>query len=102
MTIELRVGGRYRTRDGEVVGPLRACSDQAYPFADGKGRTWQADGCYVHSKAASPNDIVAEIDPPSGSAPDRLASISTELERIAAALTALRQQIDAIRKETQP
>lgn len=101
MTIELRVGVRYRTRDGEVVGPLRLSRDVDYPFTDGD-RTWQADGRYHADGPDSMFDLVAEADPPPEPAPDRLASISDEMKRIAEAVTALQQQVDAIRKETQP
>lgn len=103
MTIVIQVGRCYRTRRGEVVGPLRESWHSPYPFTDGH-KTWRADGRYSSPDDDLPNDLVAEISPPSEPqpAPDRLSDISAELERIAKAVTALQQLVDAIRKETHP
>jgi hypothetical protein len=64
MSLQLKVGRYYRTRDGGTVGPLEAADNRDWPFTNGK-LTWTTNGSY--EPIMSPNhqyDIVEEVPAP--------------------------------------
>lgn len=68
-SIKLEVGKKYRTRRGEVVGPLTYDSETTSPYVfDGKGETaeysWTIQGKYWESGEHNRNDIVEEVVDP--------------------------------------
>ena len=56
--MKIRESAYYRTRDGDVVGPMRRTTDQSWYS---NYRTWNEDGGIFSSGAAHDLDLVAEV-----------------------------------------
>jgi hypothetical protein len=61
-TLSLEVGGIYRTRDGNICGPLSAVvgGGDLYPFTDATW-SWMVDGGYYRGQLSHPRDLVERI-----------------------------------------
>jgi len=58
--MELKEGGHYMTRNGDVRGPIRIINCKYYPYTDGK-RSWTIGGEHLRG-IKSPLDLVEEME----------------------------------------
>ncbi|MFN8994713.1 MAG: hypothetical protein ACK5X3_13765 [Pseudomonadota bacterium] len=56
--MKIREGAYYRTRNGDVAGPMRRTTDQ---FWYSNYRTWNEDGGIFSSGAAHGLDLISEV-----------------------------------------
>lgn len=77
--MQLEVGKQYRTRLGEIVGPMLPNPDTPdFPFRFSVW-TWTADGGYFESRNESIMDIVEEVSPPPEEGPAEVEELSEVL-----------------------
>jgi hypothetical protein len=63
MTLQLRVGGYYRSLAGDVLGPMIAFNREPYAFAVYGGGSWTDQGFYLGNKDPSRMDLITECTP---------------------------------------
>jgi hypothetical protein len=74
--MQIREGAYYRTRGGDVVGPMKQTGDQRYPWTAfseivGDLLRWTPEGDYSYA-AENPHDLISEVyvsDTPPTNAP---------------------------------
>lgn len=59
--MKLEYGKKYKTRGGDIVGPLVSGRKAKYPFADDKGTSWTAGGHLWWDERIEDWDIVEEV-----------------------------------------
>ncbi len=72
--MELRVGGKYRTRDGECVTITSELTQQQYPFIGDSGYSYQIDGTWYVPDGDTEHDLVEEVL----DTPPQLASLTAQ------------------------
>ena len=65
MTLQLRVGGTYRARNGDVVKVLGSGGMSEYPYRGDDGQEYAVSGAWSLDGTRTEWDLIEEITPPS-------------------------------------